>query len=67
VSWIDDIRAKQTEAQKLLQALQTGPLHIGAPFEGRTEAKITDLRRQIAEYQSIIDKDASNAGGTSDE
>jgi hypothetical protein len=55
-SWGDDIRAKLDEAQEMLDVLQSGNLHIGRPFEGRTEAKIADLRRQIAEYQSILDK-----------
>jgi len=40
----------------MLHALQSGHLHIGGPFDGRTEAKIADLRRQIAQYQSILDK-----------
>jgi hypothetical protein len=52
----DEIRAKLVEAQEMLEALQSGNLHIDHPFEGRTEAKIYDLRRQIAEYQSILDK-----------
>jgi ATP phosphoribosyltransferase len=52
----DEIRAKLVEAQEMLEAMQSGKLHIGLPFEGRTEAKIYDLRRQIAEYQSILDK-----------
>ena len=52
----DEIRAKLAEAQEMLEALQSGKLHIGRPFEGRTEAKMFDLRRKIAEYQSILDK-----------
>ncbi len=50
----DEISARLAEAQEMLESLQTGNLHIGAPFEGRTEAKMYDLRRQIAEYQSIL-------------
>ena len=52
-----DIEARLAEAQEMLEGLQSGNLYIGQPFEGRTEAKIHDLRRQIAEYQSILDKD----------
>jgi len=52
----DNIKAKITEAQEFLEALETGNLHIGAPFEGRTEAKIHDLRRQTAMFQLILDK-----------
>jgi hypothetical protein len=52
----DWIKAKVAELQEMLGALQSGHLHIGEPFEGRTEAKIADLRRQIAQYQSILDK-----------
>jgi hypothetical protein len=51
-----DIEAKLAEAREFLAALQSGNLHIGAPSEGRTEAKIADLQRQIAEYQAILDK-----------
>ncbi len=50
------IEAKIAEAQNLLEGLEGGTLHIGAPYEGRTEAKIYDLKRQIAMYQSILDK-----------
>jgi hypothetical protein len=56
MSWNDEIKAKLVEAEEMLEALQSGNLHIGRPFEGRTEAKIYDLRRQIAEYQSILDR-----------
>jgi len=52
----EDINAKLAEAQEFLKALEGGNLHIGTPHEGRTEAKIYDLKRQIAMYQSILDK-----------
>jgi hypothetical protein len=52
----EDINAKLVEAREFLEALESGKLHIGAPHEGRTEAKIYDLKRQIAMYQSILDK-----------
>ena len=44
----EDIKDKVAEANEFLKALEGGDLHIGAPFEGRTEAKIHDLKRQIA-------------------
>jgi hypothetical protein len=50
------IKAKIAECQTFLEALESGNLHIGAPFEGRTEARIDDLKRKIAMYQSILDK-----------
>ncbi len=52
----EDIRAKLAEANGFLKALESGNLHIGAPFENRTEAKIYDLKRQIAMWHSILDK-----------
>ena len=52
----EDVNAKLAEARNFLEALEGGKLHIGAPHEGRTEAKIYDLKRQIAIYQSILDK-----------
>jgi hypothetical protein len=52
----EDIETKLAEAREMLEGLQSGVLHIGQPFEGRTDAKIYDLRRQIAEYQSILDR-----------
>ena len=56
MNYIDEIKAEQVELTEMLEALHGGNLHIGAPFEGRTEAKIADLRRQIAQYQAMIDK-----------
>ena len=50
------IKAKIAEAQNWLEGLEGGTLHIGAPCEGRTEAKIYDLKRQIAMYESVLDK-----------
>jgi hypothetical protein len=52
----EDINAKLAEAEEHLKGLESGALHIGAPYEGRTEAKILDLKRQIAMYQSILEK-----------
>jgi hypothetical protein len=55
-----DIRAKMADAQGFLEALEGGNVHIGTPFEGRTKAKIQELRRQIAMYQSVIDERHAN-------
>jgi hypothetical protein len=52
----DQIRETVALLQEMLRDLEGSHLHIGGPFEGRTEAKIADLRRQIAQYQSILDK-----------
>ena len=52
----EDITAKIAEANEFLKGLESGDLHIGAPFENRTEAKIYDLKRQIAIWQSVLDK-----------
>jgi hypothetical protein len=52
----EDLRTRIADAQGFLEALEGGNIHIGTPFEGRTEAKVYDLRRQIAMYQSIIDQ-----------
>jgi hypothetical protein len=54
------IKAKITEAQDFLAGLEGGTLHIGAPYEGRTEARIYDLKLKIAMYQSILDKRHAN-------
>jgi hypothetical protein len=51
-----DIKAKMADAQGFLEALQGGNAHIGTPFAERTEAKINDLRHQIAMYQAILAK-----------
>jgi hypothetical protein len=53
---LEDTYARLAEAQKFLTALESGALHIGLPQEGRTEAKIFDLKRQIAMYGAIIEK-----------
>ncbi len=55
-----DIRTKMADAQGFLEALEGGNSHIGTPFEGRTEAKIQELRRQIAMYQSVIAERQAN-------
>lgn len=58
--YLEGIRARMAENQNFLKALKSGHLHIGAPFEGRTEARIYDLERKIADDKAIIEKnDAS--------
>ena len=52
----DQIRETVARLQQMLHDLEGDHPHLGQPFDGRTEAKITDLRRQIAQYQSILDK-----------
>lgn len=54
--YLENVEAKLVEAKRFLEALESGKVHIGAPFEGRTEAKVYDLRRQIAECEAILDK-----------
>jgi hypothetical protein len=60
----EDIRARLAEDEDFLTALQSGNLHIGRPSEGRTEAKIADLRRQIAIWQSILAKRRARRAGS---
>jgi hypothetical protein len=52
----DEIRAKIADANEFLRALESANLHIGVPLENRTEAKIYDLKRHVAMWQSILDK-----------
>ncbi len=52
----DEIDATLVKLREMLKALESGDLHIDAPFKGRTEAKVADLRRQIAQYQALLDK-----------
>lgn len=52
----EDIKARLAEDEDFLTALQSGKLHIGHPPGGRTEAKIADLQRQIAIWQSLLVK-----------
>jgi hypothetical protein len=54
--YVETLRAEQAELITELQALQSGYLHIGNPYEGRTEARIYDRQRKIADYQQIIDR-----------
>ena len=64
MAYVDDIKATLAEAETFLAGLRGGDLHIGLPFEGRTEAKIADLQRQIAQYQSILSRDGLKAKST---
>ena len=53
---MDVNEAKLKEAQDFLAGLESGHLQIGHPSEGRTEAKIADLKREIAMYERLIEK-----------
>ena len=52
---VEALKAKQAEMKDMLDALETGKIHIGNPWEGRTEAKIGDLQRKISDYQLLIE------------
>ena len=52
----EDIKARLAEDEDFLTALQGGNLHVGHPPEGRREAKVADLQRQIAIWQSLLAK-----------
>jgi hypothetical protein len=54
----DAMKAKSTEMQEFSTALESGNLHFDLPFERRAEAKMTDLRRRIAIYESILERRA---------
>ena len=64
MAYVDDIKATLAEAETFLAGLRGGDLNIGLPFEGRTEAKIADLQRQITQYQSILSRDGLKAKST---
>jgi hypothetical protein len=55
----EEIRATLARLRELLDALQSGNFQIGTTSERRRETKIADLRRQIARYQSILDRQGS--------
>jgi hypothetical protein len=60
LSYVEGLRAKRIELQDELAGYETGRLYIGNRWEGRTDAKMYDLRRKIAEYDRLIEKnDAS--------
>jgi transcription elongation GreA/GreB family factor len=52
----EEIRAQLTEAREILKALEVSNLDLGGERQGRTEARVQELRRQIAMYQSILEK-----------
>jgi len=60
IDFYGDIIAELAEAREFLAVLESGSVHIGSPFEGRTEAKIFDLNRQIAMWQSILERRHAN-------
>lgn len=53
-----DIQAKLAESQEMLEGLLSGNLYLGSPYEGRTEAKIAHLRRDIARYELLLKRNA---------
>jgi hypothetical protein len=53
---LEDTYARLAEAQKFLSALESGALYIGLAHEGRTKAKIFDLKREISMYGAIIER-----------
>ena len=60
LTYVEGLRAKRIELQDELAGYETGRLYIGHRGEGRTDAKMYDLRRKIAEYDRLIEKnDAS--------
>jgi hypothetical protein len=60
LTYVENLWAKRIELQDELAGFETGRLYIGNPWEGRTDAKMRDLRREIAEYDLLIEKnDAS--------
>ena len=60
LTYVEGLRAKRIELQDELAGYEAGRLYIGNRSEGRTEAKMQDLRRKIAEYDLLIEKnDAS--------
>jgi hypothetical protein len=53
--------AERTEMQEMLEALLSGNIRIGNPWENRSEAKIADLRRKISNLEQLIERE--NARG----
>ena len=56
LTYVEGLRAKRTELQDELAGYETGRLYIGNRWEGRTDAKMHDLRRKIAEHDLLIEK-----------
>src|SRR6185437_2803637 len=60
LTYVEGLRAKRIELQDELAGYETGRLYIGNRSEGRTDAKMHDLRRKIAEHDLMIERnDAS--------
>jgi hypothetical protein len=55
----EELRTELDGAQKFLDALMNGA-PLGNPFEGREEAKKSELHRMIAALQSELDKRNAN-------
>ncbi len=56
LSYVEDLRAKRLALMDELAAFETGQLHIGNPWENRTEARMHDIRRKIAVYDQLLEK-----------
>ncbi len=54
--YVDNLKAEQADMIAMLEALEAGKIYIGNPWEGRTEAKMYDLRRKIHDLQLLIEK-----------
>jgi len=63
LTYVEGLRAKRIELQDELAGYETGRLYIGNRSEGRTDAKMHDLRRKIAEYDLLIEKDDASPNG----
>jgi hypothetical protein len=49
--------AERAEMQEMLEALLSGNIRIGNPWENRTEAKIADLRHKISNLDQLIKRE----------
>jgi len=56
LTYVEGLRAKRIELQDELAGYETGRLYIGNRWEGRTDAKMHDLRREIAEHDLLIER-----------
>jgi hypothetical protein len=48
---------ERAEMQRMLEDLLSGNVHIGNPWENRTEAKIADLRHKISNLDELIERE----------
>ncbi len=50
---------ERADMQEMLDALEGGKIHIGNPWEGRTEAKIAELRHKISNLNQLIESEGT--------